>query len=161
MKDLKTLFQSLDFENVQTYIQSGNIVFEASKIENEVAIGKKIAQAIFQKYGFEVPILIFKGEEWQKMAIGNPFSKEENVEIKSLYVTFLAEKPKKENLAKLENVNFLPDTFIIAEKCIYLKVEKYGKTKLSNNFFERKLKVSATTRNWKTVLKLCDIAAKK
>lgn len=160
MKDLKMLFQSLDFENVQTYIQSGNVVFEAAEKENEQEMSLKIAQAILQKYSFEVPILVFKKEEWEKVVLENPFLSEENVVIKSLYVTFLAEKPKAENLAKLESVSFLPDIFTVLDKRIYLKVEKYGKTKLSNNFFERKLKVSATTRNWKTVLKLYDISTK-
>lgn len=160
MKDLKMLFQSLDFENVQTYIQSGNVVFEAAEKENEQEMSFKIAEAILRKYGFEVPILVFKKEEWQKAVIENPFLREENVATKSLYVTFLAEKPKAENLAKLESVSFLPDIFTVSDKRIYLKVEKYGKTKLSNNFFERKLKVSATTRNWKTVLKLYDISTK-
>ena len=161
MKDLKILFQNLGFQNITTYIQSGNIAFEELKNEQQEDICEKIKTAIFEQYNFEVPVLVRKKEELKSLVIKNPFLKVENINTKELYVTFLAELPNTTHFAKLkaiEKQNFLPDDFVIIEKTIYVRAEKYGKTKLSNNFFERKLKVSATTRNWKTVLRLCEMA---
>lgn len=86
--------------------------------------------------------------------------KEKNSDAKRLYITFLSEIPAEENVESIENINFLPDKFTIIGKEIYLCVANgYGETKISNNFFEKKLKVKATTRNWNTVNKLSEIAS--
>ena len=106
--------------------------------------------------------MVRKKEELKSLVIKNPFLKVENINTKELYVTFLAELPNTTHFAKLkaiEKQNFLPDDFVIIEKTIYVRAEKYGKTKLSNNFFERKLKVTSTARNYKTMLKLLSLSS--
>jgi uncharacterized protein (DUF1697 family) len=78
---------------------------------------------------------------------------------KRLYVTFLSEIPAKKNIESIKSFDFSPDQFLIIGKEVYLCVPNgYGETKLSNNFFEKKLKVNATTRNWNTVRKLLELA---
>lgn len=98
------------------------------------------------------------GEEIEAILVENPFLKENEVDLKKLHITFLAETPTQEKLEKLKEVSHSPDRFQIIGRTIFVHCEKYGSTKLSNTFFERKLKVSATTRNWKTVNKLREMA---
>lgn len=155
MTDLAKLYEDLGFKEVVTYIQSGNIIFKTDKKFTDVKLAKLIEDKIVATYNFQVPVIIRTLKELQDIVFVNPFGKEE---IDSLYVTFLSNSPNAINLEKLENVNFLPDKFEIINKEIFLSVSSYGNTKLSNNFFENKLKVTATTRNWKTVIKLLELA---
>ena len=158
MADLKGLYEKLGCTNVTTYIQSGNVIFDKKKKEDEQELEKKIAQAIQQQYDFEVPVQVKTVDQIKHTLASNPFLKRKDFLKEKLHVTFLAETPNALNLDKLENVDYSPDEFQIIGQDIFIYCEKYGRTKLNNGFFERKLKVSATTRNWKTINKLLDIA---
>ena len=160
MVDLKLLLEKMKFENVTTYIQSGNVVFKSSTELTDLELSKKIETEIFKKYKFEVPVIIRTQQELENVISSNPFLKEKNINIEKLHVTFLSEKPNKGLLESIAHLNFSPDRFFINGKEVYLYIpESYGETKLSNKFFENKLKVTATTRNWKTVNKLGEIAS--
>ncbi len=160
MADLKDLYQSLNFNDVKTYIQSGNVVFQCQD-SSPSKLREKIENKIKEVFDFHVPVLIRTKDEIQKIIEDNPFKKED---IKHLYVTFISdspvEKPVKEKLIKEANkIKNESEKLSISEREIYLYLPNgYGKTKLSNDFFERKLNVSATTRNWRTVNRLLDIA---
>ena len=155
MSDLKIVYKNIGFENVTTYIQSGNVVFESKPQKN---INTLIEENIAETFGFEVPVIIRTKEEIQNIVQENPFLKEKNIEIDKLHVTFLSEIPTKENSSNLPIDNFEPDKFLVKNKEVYVYCpDGYGNTKLNNNYFEKKLKVKATTRNWKTTNKLCDI----
>jgi uncharacterized protein (DUF1697 family) len=159
MADLKELFEGLHFKNVTTYIQSGNVVFKSDAKISDIQLAEKIEKAISAKYNFEVPVIIRTKEELEKIISQNPFAKEKNIDLKKLHITFLSTTPAKEKAEQIKEVNFSPDQFIIKGKEIYLHIpNSYGETKLSNKFFENKLKVSATTRNWNTVNKLFEMA---
>jgi uncharacterized protein (DUF1697 family) len=160
MSDLKTLFESLKFNTVTTYIQSGNVIFKSDQNVTDTVIANQIEEAIYKKYKFTVPVIIRSGEEIRKVISLNPFLKEKNINLEKLHVTFLSEVPNEINLEKLKGIDYSPDRFTIIGKEIFLYIpEGYGNTKLSNNFFENKLKVTATTRNWKTVNKLFELAS--
>lgn len=159
MADLKSLFEKLSFKEVKTYIQSGNVVFKSLSKLPDIKLAQKIEKAIHEKYDFEVPVITRNKEEWEKIITQNPFLKEKNIDLKKLHVTFLSEIPQKEKLESIEDADFSPDKFKVNGKEIYLHIpESYGETKLSNKFFENKLKVTATTRNWNTVNKLFEMA---
>jgi len=155
MVDLRNVFAELGFENVKTYIQSGNVVFE-SKETDAIKFKSSIEKAIVQRYGFEVPVLILKKAELVAIASGNPYLTDgRNEDTKFLHVTFLGDEPEKIELDKLADLNYPPDEFYRIGKAMYLFTPGgYGNTKLSNTFFEAKLKVQATTRNWKTAHEL-------
>lgn len=158
MKDLKALYEALHFSNVRTYIQSGNVVFE-SQNENEAEVAAQIRQEIQEKYGFDVPIVIRTAAELEHTRNNVYASIEEGINPDSVYFTFLAEEPTETNQAKINATHFLPDEYIIEGREIYVYCTNgYGNTKLSNTFFENKLKVSATTRNWKTLNVLIEMA---
>jgi uncharacterized protein (DUF1697 family) len=158
MEDLRYLMEGQGFQNVRTYIQSGNIIFESTETLSE-KIRSKIENTIFNKYGFHVPVIIRTKDEMENVISNNPFLNRENINEDKLHVTFFNEPPDKERIKEIEKVNYSPDEFFFSDKEVYLHCpEGYGRTKLSNNFIEKKLKKTATTRNWKTVKKLIEIA---
>jgi uncharacterized protein (DUF1697 family) len=160
MADLKILFEKLSLQNVQTYIQSGNVIFNSVEKMTDSEIAKRIEKAIDETWNFKVPVIVFTADELKTAIENNPFVSENNMDKDKLHVTFLSEKPASEELKKIEGFDFSPDRFIIKAKQVYLYIPgSYGETKLSNKFFENRLKVTATTRNWKTVNKLLEIAS--
>ena len=155
MEELKKLYESLGFKNVQTYIQSGNVIFEGSDTDVSRLINK-IEGKIKNSFGFDVKILIRTKNEMQKLIENTPFNKKDP---SKLQVTFLSDSPVQLPLDEINNAKDNSEEVSISGKEIYLFYPNgYGRSKLSNNFFERKLKLSATTRNWKTVNKLLELA---
>jgi uncharacterized protein (DUF1697 family) len=162
MASLKAMFEKLKFEEVITYIQSGNVVFKADKKSSAEELSKKIAAQILKEYKFEVPVIVRKSSEIDSVLATNPFIKEKGIDVEKLHVTFLAEIPGKANLEAVSKYDYSPDRFTIIGKEVFLYCPGgYGNTKLSNTFFENKLKILATTRNWKTVNKLAELAKNK
>jgi uncharacterized protein (DUF1697 family) len=156
MADFKNHLQELNFTDVQTYIQSGNAVFKNKKSAPK-ALEHKIAQKILQEYGFKVAVIVKSREEITDVLKNNPFKKDKD--LNRLYVIFLSDEPTKENLAKLKGIDHSPEEYLLKGKTIYFySPHGYGKAKMNNNLFENKLKVAATTRNWKTVNKLGNMA---
>ncbi len=146
MQELRGLLNQLEFQDVQTYIQSGNIILKSK--EDKINIAKKIKERIENQFGYDIPVLVKTVSAWKKAIENNPYK---NVEEKQQYFTFLSEKPEIETV----EVNAKEDEYEIIDDVVYVNaVGGYGKTKLNNNFFEKKLKVTATTRNLKTTLKL-------
>ena len=156
MTNLKSLYEELGVKNVRTYIQSGNIIFESNEQKELV---QHIEQKIFEKYNFHVPVIIRTIDEMEIVLNNNPFLNENNIDESKLHVTFLGKLSSREHIKKIETYNYYPDRFIISEKEVYLYCPNgYGRTKLNNTFFENKLKITATTRNWNTVKKLSEMA---
>jgi len=159
MKELTVHLASLKYNNIKTYIQSGNIIFASDEKEN-IVLEKEIKQLIDDKFGLKVPVLVKTAAEMKTVFENNPFINNRNLDIDKMHVTFLSEAPVKENILKLVESKIETDEFILTNDIIYLYCfGGYGNTKLSNTFFESKLKVSATTRNWKTVGKLVEMCS--
>ncbi|WP_215907111.1 DUF1697 domain-containing protein [Kordia aestuariivivens] len=151
MAELRTLLSTLGFTDVQTYIQSGNVVFKAAK-QHQEKLGNQIAEAIKKQYDYEVPVLVKTIDQWKTAIANNPFAE---ADISKQGITFLATIPS----ATTIEIDSKDDRFEIINSEIYLDCPGgFGRTKLTNNFFERKLKIRATTRNWKTIYKLLDLA---
>jgi uncharacterized protein (DUF1697 family) len=160
MADLKKLYSDLGCLNIQTYIQSGNVIFDWDLEKDATEIETIIYKAIQKHYGYEVPVIIRKVKEIEEIILNNPFATPSNSE--SLFLMFLKDKPLSNQLEKIKEYSFLPDDFHISGKHIYgVFVGKFSDSKLGITFFEKHLKVSATTRNWKTVNKLFEIATKE
>lgn len=154
MEALRAEYEALGFADVKTYIQSGNVIFQAEN-ENCLDLAQKIAKMILQKWEFEVPVMVKTVKEWQTVLQENPFILERNEDKNKLHVTFLAEVPDAEKWAKIEGGLYGADAYILAGKTVYLFCPNgYGNTKLTNTFFESKLKCLATTRNWNTLEKI-------
>lgn len=158
MDPLKNLYESLGLSEVTTFIQSGNVLFNV-KDQDPAEIKTKLQALIFTSFGLEVKVLIRTRDELREIIENNPFIKAGRTEMDKMHATLLEEKPKAEFLSSLTAVPSLKDEFRVVNREIYLLcLEGYGRTVFSNNFFERKLKVAATTRNWNTIQKLYQIS---
>ncbi len=156
MADLKVSCQKLGWENVESYIQSGNLIFNSN--EENRALETSLEKSITENYGFDVPVIVRDATELKKAVEKNPFYKAD-LDISQLHLTFLKSQPSVEGLEKIRTYDFEPDKMSISGENIYIFCQgKYHKSKLTNNFFERHLKTRATTRNWKTTLKLLELS---
>jgi len=151
MADLVELLSELKLKNIRTYIQSGNVVFENTKTDPK-KLASKIKEKILEYYGFDVPVIIRSQAELLTILKKNPFLGKRKEDTEKFYVAFLSEEPESENIKKMEILRNTPEEWVVSGKEIYLFYSSgYGKSKLTNNVFESKLKVIATTRNWNTV----------
>lgn len=158
MYALKELFESLGFEQVQTYIQSGNVVLKAGK-SSSLQISRKIEERIAKEFGFRIPVVTRTSAEMGSVIEGNPFPKAKGIDLTKLHVTFLSEAPDPAAVRKLEPLAAAPDEFRSCGSEIYLYCPNgYSNTKLTNNVIEKILAVPATTRNWSTVNKLFEMS---
>jgi len=160
MEALRATCTALGFRNVATYVQSGNIVFVAETKPSSV-LAKRISDAILRDFGFPVPALVRTAKEMQGVIKNNPFVKEDSIDVAKLHVTFLSQSPAKTALKNLQTLPAKRDRFQVGRQAIYLYCpDGYGITKLSNTAIEKALAVAATTRNWKTVNTLFEMAAR-
>ena len=158
MDALRKSYESLGFRNVKSYLQSGNIVFDVDK-NNLNQLEEEIIQLIEKDFGFQVPVIVLTIDKLNFIINNNPFLKDSSKELSYLHVTFLSKKPISFNLEVIEEKKGEDEEIIISENVVYLYCPNgYGNTKLTNNLFESKLKVVATTRNWKTTNELLILA---
>ena len=158
MVELASLYESLGLVNVRTYVQSGNVLFE-SPLPDSARLSRLIGDRIKKAFGFSVVVVLRIRSELQAVVKNNPFLKDHGIDPARLYVTFLSEVPDQDALKELQAVKDDRDDFRGTRKEVYLYCpDGYGRTKLSNNFLEKKLNVAATTRNWNTVKALLGMA---
>lgn len=160
MADLKALYESLGFTNVRSYIQSGNVIFESNHKSTNESFSAKIEQEIADKYGFDVSVFVKTTKEFEAILALYPFSDASDLNPKKTYVSLLNKNPSAKDIQVLQSINFSPDDYYIFDKVLFWLCEDRYKSKLSNNFFENKLKVVGTTRNWRTMNKIVEIAKK-
>jgi len=154
MADLRTALSNLGLKNVATYIQSGNVFF-TSEEKNIKKLEQDIHNTIVEVFGFEVPVLVTTKEDLQAVLDNCPF--DEDVKQNSCFVLFY-DTPDADLVKVVSEISYPNETIIIKENCIYFySAVGYGKVKFNNSFFERKLKVISTARNYKTMLHLTGI----
>jgi uncharacterized protein (DUF1697 family) len=155
MAPLRAALTKAGLKDVQTYIQSGNVVARSSLPFSELE--KLVHEVIRKNFGGEIAVLARTPDQFYKILKLNPF-KEENG--KRLYFSLLSTDPDKELLIEFLSTDFSPDQVQYVGNTIYtLYATKHSDSKFNNNYFERKLKVTATTRNLNTMTKLVTIAS--
>lgn len=159
MADLVSLYEKLGFENVSTYIQSGNVIFESNNT-NIDTVENSIQSSIKEKYGYDVPTDVRPTEQLEIIFKECPFPEAELEENGTkVLVSFLSNQPSSENIEALESSAKAPEKLKVVGDVVYLHCPNgYGRSKLSNTFIEAKLNLVATTRNWKTVRKLVELS---
>jgi uncharacterized protein (DUF1697 family) len=158
MGDLRALIEALGYRNVTTYIQSGNIVFAGAKAGAR-SHGGRIESAIADNYGYTVSCLVRSRAEMERVVATNPWLKRRDVDPSRLHVTFLSDAPSPSDIRNLDAVASGRDELQVQGREIFLHCpDGYGRTRYSNTFLEKKLDVTATTRNWTTVSRLLAIA---
>ena len=157
MERLREALAGRGFENARTYIQSGNVIFQARGTAESIA--KKVETLILEEFDLPVSVLVRTSAEMQRVVRCNPFLGEPGIDETRLHVTFLASAPSRAAIASLAAIPAGADQFRHAGKEIYLYCPNgYGKTKLSNNVIEKVLATRATTRNWNSIRKLNEMA---
>lgn len=158
MAELRAVLSNSGLDNVQTYIQSGNVIFDTSEISTE-KLETKIHNSIKDHFGYEVSIILKKPQEIQSILDRCPF--EEGKKEKSYFV-MLHNTPGKELVEEASKKEYPNEAYFIIGDCIYFFCATgVGKAKFNSNFFERKLKTTSTTRNYNTMMKLLSLSAER
>ncbi len=154
MDALQKMLENMGYSDVKTYIQSGN-VFITTEETNPAAVGFHIKQEIFKVFGHDVPVVVISKTALEACIENNPFLKENNTDTKKLYVAFLSTELKPERIHDLKMSAVKPDEVHIDKNRIYIKYAvSAGKTRLDQKYIEKKLNLTATIRNWNTVVTL-------
>jgi uncharacterized protein (DUF1697 family) len=161
MEALKTTLENIGFENVQTYIQSGNVFIDTLE-ESAAKVGFMIKQEIYKVFGHDVPVVMIGKQDLEACFKNNSYLKEKDADLKKIYVAFISTTLKSESINELKISQFKPDVATIDESRIYIKYAVgAGKTRLDQKYIEKKLNVTATIRNWNTVTQLLKMYEEK
>ena len=162
MTELSMLYNDLGFTGIQTYIQSGNVIFRAKRETSVLEIEQRIEKEILSKFNYVIPTMVRTNMDVSLLFKRNPFLNEENFDAAKMAVIFLRETPSDSQINKVINISYPPDKFRISGKEIFIYCPNgFGKTKIYTNFFEKKMGVSGTARNWKTITSILQIAEKQ
>lgn len=157
MKELSKAFEETGYDDVKTYIQSGNVIFSTSRKSNS-ALEKSIADLIKKSFGFDVEIMVRTTKEISNIINDAPFKKKDESSGKLLYVTMLKEKLSAENKKLLKSLANPQEKFNYKNKEIYtIRDPKVSYDKAILGTFDKKLKVPTTTRNWNVMNKLNEL----
>jgi len=161
MTELSELFITLGFHDVKTYIQSGNVIFRNPDKKPASLISINIEKAIQEKFNLNVAVMTRTSGELRNLFSENPFLDEPGFDPAKNAVIFLNEKPTDDQIRKVEDIDFPPDKFRISDREIFIYCPNgFGKTKLYTGFFEKKMGVIGTARNWKTITTILGLIGK-
>ena len=151
MAELRAVVESLGFEDVRTYIQSGNVIFSAPRAPASATLERAIAD----RFGLSVDVVVRSAVDLRRALEHNPFP---DADRSRLYVGFMAKKPAASVVSAIDGAAFLPEQFAVVGRELYLSLpDGIGRTKLPDHIL-RRIKVPTTIRNWNTVTKLAELA---
>jgi uncharacterized protein (DUF1697 family) len=158
MEALRALYESLKLQKAQTYVQSGNVIFETD--ERDMArLAKRIEDGMEQKFGFRPDVILRTAAEMRDVVARNPFAKRRGIEPGKLLVSFLATHPEKEAREKVRQMKCDPEELLIEGREIYIYFPNgAGRSKLNWAGLGKVLKTPATGRNWNSVRKMLEMA---
>lgn len=159
MAELREVCAAAGLRDVQTYVQSGNLVFAAGK-PTAPGLPDRIRAAIAGRWGYDVPVVVRTAGEWRAVVEECPFGAVDPAsEGTRVHVAFLASAPPADGEARLAELVQAGEELVVIDREVYLRCPQgYGQTRLTNTALEKHLGVTATARNWRTVLKLLEMA---
>ena len=157
MAELRELLTKSGLENVKTYIQSGNVIFQSSK-DDLAVLETEIKKTILDHFGFNVSVMVRTRTQLNAIFENCPFPEEKKV---NSYFAMLSEIPNKDLIKEAYEKTYENEEYKILNDCLYFYCANgYGNAKFNMNYFERKLEVAATSRNYKTIVKLLSLSEK-
>ena len=157
MATLRSLCERLGFSQVRTYIQSGNVLFEASGKSSRLA--QQLTVALQDDLQLELPVVVLEPQELATAVAENPWPE---LPLETISVCFLSKPASEKQIAAIPEINSGSDEWHCQGRFIYLSCPNgFAGTKLTNVFFEKHLEVQSTTRNWRTVTKLIELSEKQ
>jgi len=161
MDDLRKSFAALGLDHARSYLQSGNVVFCASRTDTR-KLAAAIKARIAQDFGHDVEVLVLTAQELDSLVNANPLRPRAGADEKLFHCTFLSQPVAVSDFRKLKLPSQPGEQAMLTGQALMLYCPHgYARTKLNNGFFEKALGVSATTRNWRTVLALQNICAEQ
>ena len=155
MAELRDLLAKSGFQNVQTYIQSGNVIFKSS--EETKNLEDKIQNAISSHFGFEVSVIVKTNAELQLIFDSCPF---ENAKKEKSYFIMLNKIPERNLIEEVDKISYDDEEIVIINNCLYFYCSKgFGQTKFNMSTYERKLNLVGTSRNYNTMVKLLSLSS--
>lgn len=156
MKELAGMFSGCGCSDVATFIQSGNVIFCASK-PVAAKLAAQVTSLIEERLGLKIPVVLRTTAELAAVVHNNPFVKK-GVDENELAVSFLAGTPDAEGIAKLDPHRSPPDEFVVEGREIYMRCPNgMGRSKLTSAYFDTRLKTVGTVRNWRTIRSLLEM----
>jgi uncharacterized protein (DUF1697 family) len=154
MPELRALIEGLGHTDVETLVQSGNVVFTARA--KPATLEKQLSKAIEDELGVASKVVVRTRDELAAAIDANPFDVPDDP--KNLHVTFLSGKPDAAAVKKLGEGELGPDEIAFEGREIYiLYANGMGRSELAKQLGRAKLGVAATDRNWNTVTKLLEM----
>ena len=161
MTDLSELFVNIGFHEAKTYIQSGNVIFRNHGNISPSELSSNIEKAIQERFGLTISVMTRTSAELNELFTSNPFLEEPDFDASKNAVIFLHDKPADNQIIKVAEIDFPPDKFKISGSEIFIYCpDGFGKTKLYTGFFEKKMGVIGTARNWKTITTILNLIEK-
>ena len=158
MADLRAVHEGLGHTEVVTYIQSGNVVFDADADADAVTLRAALEEAIADTFGFAVPVVLRTSEELRRAAAANPYP-DAGADPQRVATTFLDVAPAADRVEEFDPDVHTPDVCVLDGREVHLFCRSgFGRTRLTNAYLERHFGVAATTRNWRTITKLLELS---
>jgi uncharacterized protein (DUF1697 family) len=158
MRDLRAAFEALGHDDVSTYIQSGNVIFRG-RSRSAARVRTELEQSIADEFGLAVTVILRTSAELAALVNRNPFVRPGPDVTRQLHVAVLADRPSRRAVGQLDPNRSPPDQFVVIDREVYLRCPNgIGRSKLTNDYFERRLDTRATIRNWRTVTQLRRLA---
>lgn len=156
MAELRALHEALGHRDVVTYIQSGNVVFDADTDAASLTAG--LEGAIAETFGFDVPVVVRTADEVRTAASANPFP-DAGADLQRVATAFLEAAPAPVRVDGFDPEAHAPDVCVLAGREVHLHCPSgFGRTKLTTTYLERQLEVAATSRNWRTITRLVELS---
>lgn len=155
MAELRAALSNSGLLDVQTYIQSGNVI--AKSALDQLSVQSLVHEVIAREIGADIAVIARTHGQLKRVMEGNPFP---SSAASRTYFSLLAVSPATHLAEDLSQIDFSPDSVKVVNDAIYtLYATKHSDSKFNNNFFERKLKVAATTRNFNTMSRCVELSA--
>lgn len=158
MDDLRAVYETLKLRDVETYVQSGNVVF--STVERDLArLVGRLEKGIERRFGFHSDVIVRTTAEMRAVIARNPFADRRDLEPSRLLVTFLAADPGDDARRRVGEIKVHPEELHIERRELYIYFPNgMGRSKLPSSAIDRALGTSGTARNWNSVTKLLALA---
>jgi uncharacterized protein (DUF1697 family) len=158
MDRLRAALESLGYTGVQTYIQSGNVLFERMGQASAESIRSRMEEALTSEFDFNISIVLLSPHEMLELLDANPYAGQLIAQGERIYATVFQEEPSPAAVAALKPIPGSEDKFALLGRAAYILCRGgYADTAYSNAFFEKALRVKATTRNMDTMAKLAEM----
>lgn len=156
MDDLCTYFQLPGINNVSTYLQSGNVLFETDEMDEDV-LRDSMEKQLEQRLGYEVKVILRMAHELKNIIKNNPYENLRSDDNRKLYVTLLSGFPANDVRGSLGVYSNDAEDARIVKREVYILSSNYGQTCFPNSLIEKKLGVYSTTRDWITINKMAEL----